>query len=481
MQRRIRFVALALLALAAAAAAAGAPKADPPPRQDDRVERLLDRVSAERIERDVRRLARFGTRHTLSSRTDPERGIGAAERWVREEFERIAAGTGGRLRVETDTFTVPQSRRIPRPAEVANVAALLPGSEPERLVLVSGHLDSRASNVLDGESDAPGANDDASGVAAVLELARILASQQLRATVLFVAFGGEEQGTLGSTRWAESAKQQGRRVEALLNNDIIGNTRGPYGARDDRRVRIFSEGLPSAEMPEETRRRASAGGENDSPSRQLARAVADVQRRYLPEFEVSLVFRRDRLLRGGDHTPFNARGFAAVRFTEMLEDWRRQHQDVRNRDGVQFGDLPQFVDFRYVASVTRLNLAALAELAWASPPPTGVRLVARLEADTTLRWEKPEDPERAGYEVLWRPLPTSWAPARPDWQVARFVGDVAEATLQVPKDDYLFAVRAVTHQGNRGLPTFAVPGRGNPAPPSAVSPREGTLARPAAG
>jgi hypothetical protein len=446
MIRRLFRLSLAI-AICAATLAARPPVA---PRVDPRVTTLVRGVSKERIQRDIERLAAFGTRHTLSATDHPSRGIGAAQRWVRQEFEQIAATSGGRLRVEVDTFTTPARGRIPRPTEISNIVATLPGTDPNRGLVVSGHLDSRATNVLDGTADAPGANDDASGVAAVLETARQMTPQSFRATVVFLVVGAEEQGLLGSRHWAEAARQANRGIEAMLNNDIIGNTRGADGTRDRRHVRVFSEGVPAAETPAAARRRASVG-ENDSLSRQLARAICDSQRRYVSPFGVTLVFRRDRYLRGGDQNSFTDRGYAAVRFTEMNEDWRHQHQNVRVRDGVSYGDLPQFVDFAYVADVTRVNLAALADLAWAPPPPAQVRLVTRLEAGTTLRWDTPADADRLGFELLWRRT------TAPDWEGARFVGAAGEATLPQSKDDTFFAVRTVSRAGNRGLPVVAAP------------------------
>jgi hypothetical protein len=420
-------------------------------RIDPRVAALVNGVSADRIRRDVEQLAAFGTRHTLSDLEHPTRGIGAAQRWVRREMEQIATASGGRLQVETDTFTRPAGGRLTRPTGIRNTVATLPGTDASRVLVVSGHLDCRATNVLDGTSDAPGADDDASGVAAVLELAWQMAPRQFRATVVFLVVGAEEQGLLGSRHWAQAARQTDRSIEAMLNNDIIGSSRGADGTQDRRHVRLFSEGVPAVETPAAARRRAAVG-ENDSPSRELARAVADAQRRYLPRFGATLVFRRDRYLRGGDQTSFTEQGYAAVRFTEMNEDWRHQHQDVRVRDSVQFGDLPQFVDFAYVADVARVNLAALADLAWAPPPPLQVRLVTRLEASTTLRWDTPADADRLGYEILWRHT------TAPDWEGARLAGSVGEVTLPQSKDDFIFAVRAVSRAGNRGLPVVAAPG-----------------------
>lgn len=359
--------------------------------------------------------------------------------------------------METDPFTVPAGGRfgLPRTTVVTNTLATLPGTDPSRILVVSGHLDSRGSNLFDGVSDAPGANDDASGVAAVLEAARAMAPLSFRATVIFMAVSGEEQGLIGSRHWAAAAHRTHLPIEAMLDNDIIGSSQGGNGVHDDRHVRLFSTGGNAVETLD-TDRTSFRDGENDSPSRQLSRAVAGVQRRCLPGFAVVPVHRHDRLFRGGDHLAFNEQGYAAVRFTEINEDLRHQHQDVRVQGGVQFGDLLQFLDFAYLASVTRLNLATLADLAWAPPPPENVRLVlgpaGLLATDTTLRWDRAADPDRLGFELLWRET------AAPDWQGEQFVGESNEATLPLSRDDFFFAVRAVSRAGNRSLPVIASSG-----------------------
>jgi hypothetical protein len=460
MNRRILTLLLGTAAVTAFSVAIAAPPVTVP-NADPRIVPLLAGVDAGRIRHDIERLVAFGTRNTLSATDDPARGVGAAQRWVHQEFERIGATAGGRLRVEDDPFMVGVTDGLPRATQITNTVATLPGTEPDRVLVVSGHLDSRGSDVMNGKLDAPGADDDASGVAAVLEMARMLAPQPLRATVVFMAVSGEEQGLYGSQHWAQAARAQKRNIEAMFTNDIIGSPHGANGVQDDQHVRIFSEAVPSTETAQATEQRLLTGADNDSPSRELARAVADAQRRYLPSFGVSLRFRRERIFRGGDHISFNEAGYAALRFTEMNEDFRHQHQNVRVQNGDQFGDLLQFVDPGYVANVTRVNLAALADLGWAPPPPAWVGLdVERTQAhpgDTVrLSWPSPADAGRLGYEVLWRETHA------PDWQGITFVGDTNQAKLSVSDDgqllnvdDYLYAVRAVSRAGNRSAAVLA--------------------------
>jgi Peptidase family M28 len=459
MNRRLLILLLGTMMLAVFSLA----RADPPeaPRADPRIVPLLAAVDAGRISRDIERLAAFGTRNTLSATDDPVRGIGAAQRWVHQELERISAASGGRLRVEDDPFTVGVADGFPRTTQITNTIATLPGTDPNRVLVVSGHLDSRGTDVMNGKVDAPGADDDASGVAAVLEMARLLAPRQLRATLVFMAVSGEEQGLYGSRHWAQAARAQTLNIEAMFTNDIIGSGRGANGVQDTEHVRVFSEAVSGIETQPATDQRLWTGSDNDSPSRELARAVADAQRRYLPGFGVALRFRRDRVFRGGDHIAFNEAGYAAVRFTEMNEDYRHQHQDVRVLNTDQFGDLLQYVNPDYVANVTRVNLAALADLGWAPPAPAWVGLdVERTPthpADMVhLSWPSPVDASRLGYEVLWRETNAA------DWQGMSFVGDTKQARLSVSSDgqllnvdDYLFAVRAVSPGGNRSVPVVA--------------------------
>ena len=306
------------------------------PKKNPQIEAVLAEVSAERIEATIRKLASFGTRHTLSDPDHPTRGIGAARRWIKSELETYARDSGGRLIVEEDSFVQAVAPRVPKPTTLVNLVATLPGDMPaskDRWLVVSGHYDSIPRPMSDVEIDAPGANDDASGTAVSMELARVMSKHHFDATLVFLAVPGEEQGLLGATHWAEKAKQEGRNIEAMITDDIVGNTEGGNGVRDNRRIRVFSEGTPANETEAQARVRRSIGGENDGTSRQLARYLKEVVELYVPNFEVTLIFRRDRYGRGGDHTPFNERGFAAVRLTEPNENFDRQHQKVEGREG----------------------------------------------------------------------------------------------------------------------------------------------------
>ena len=306
-------------------------------RRTAQVEPIVAEISPARIEATIRKLASFGTRHTLSDPDNPNRGIGAARRWIKAELESYAKESGGRLIVEEDSFVQPVAPRVPRPTTLVNLVAILPGVQPaskDRWLVVSGHYDSIPWPISDANSDAPGANDDASGTAVSMELARVMSKHHFDATLVFLAVPGEEQGLLGATHWAEKAKQEGRKIEAMITDDIVGNTQGGNGIKDNRRIRVFSEGVPSNETEAQARTRRSVGGENDGPSRQLARYIKEAGELYLNDFEVTLVFRRDRYGRGGDHIPFNERGYAAVRFTEPNENFDRQHKKVETVDGV---------------------------------------------------------------------------------------------------------------------------------------------------
>ncbi len=426
---------------------------------DIRIAAALQQVSAERIRANIERLVSFGTRLTISAQ-DPAaigagRGVGAAREWLESEFERYAKDCGGCLEVKTDTFTEPAADRIPQPAEITNVYAVLRGTDAEnakRIVLVTGHYDSRNSDTLDTKGDAPGANDDGSGTAVSLECARVLSKLKFPATIIFLTVAGEEQGLNGSHHFAKMAKDQGWNIEAVLNNDIVG---GDKSAEQDRSVvRVFSEGLPAAATEQEIRRIRGLGGENDSTSRQLARYIFDVGRTYDAGVTPMLVFRPDRYLRGGDHYSFNQQGFAAVRFTEFREDFHHQHQSVRTENGIEYGDLTKFVDFDYVAHVARLNAATLASLASAPASPANVHLLAKdLENDSTLTWKNSPGGSASGYEILWR------ATTSPEWEHVEKVGDVTRTTLKLSKDNVIFAVRAVGAQGHRSLPVVPLPER----------------------
>ncbi len=430
----------------------------PAARRDAQVAAMLSEIDARNIERMIRKLVSFGTRNTLSTQDDPARGIGAARDWIYQEFQRAARDSGGRLEVRLQSFEQQpgQFPRIQRPTKVTNVVATLRGAQPEsagRVYVVSGHYDSMCSSPTDAVCDAPGANDDASGTAAVIEMARVMSKRRFDATIVFMTVAGEEQGLVGATHFAEQAKQTNMNVEAMFTNDIVGNSLGGNGVRDRRTVRVFSEGVPSNETAEEAATRRSVGGENDSAARQLARFVKETGARYLPGFRVQMIYRRDRYLRGGDHIPFLERGFAAVRFTEPNEDYTHQHQNVRTENGVRYGDLPEFVDYAYVAQVARVNAAALAELALAPARPRDVRILTqRLTNDTDLKWEANAEPDLAGYEVVWRETTSDV------WTHSRFVGRATAYTAPgMSKDNYFFGVRAVDRAGHRSPASFPKP------------------------
>ena len=420
------------------------------------IARIVAEIDARNIERTVRQLVSFGTRNTLSAQDNPARGIGAARDWLFDEFSKLVERSGGRLTVEKQAFEQPVAARIPRPTMITNVVATLRGTQPaseNRMYVVSGHYDSMCTSPTDAECDAPGANDDASGVAAVLEMARVMSPRRFEATIVFMAVAGEEQGLLGATYYAEQAKQKNWNIGAMFTNDIVGNTRGGNGVRDPFTVRVFSEGVPSNETPEEAGIRRSVGGENDSSARQLARFIEDVGERYARGMNVWLVYRRDRYLRGGDHIPFLERGFPAVRFSETNEDYRHQHQNVRTENGVRYGDLPEYVDFPYIARVARVNAAALAALALAPALPKDVRILTkRLTNDTDLQWAANTEPDLAGYEILWRDTTS------PVWTHSRSVGTVTSFTIRgMSKDNFFFGVRAVDREGNRSPVSFPKP------------------------
>jgi acetylornithine deacetylase/succinyl-diaminopimelate desuccinylase-like protein len=428
---------------------------------DPAIAAALNQISTEHIRADIEKLVSFGTRSTISAQ-DAEaiasaRGIGAAREWIKAEFEGYSTDCGGCLEVKTDSFLQEPADRIPQATQITNVYAVLKGSDPEnakRIVLVTGHYDSRNSDILDTKGDAPGANDDGSGAAVSLECARVLSKMKFPATIIFLTVAGEEQGLNGSQHFAKLAKDQGWNIEAVLNNDIVG---GDKNAEQDRSVvRVFSEGLPAAASDQEIHRIRALGGENDSASRELARYIAEVDRAYHSQIEVKplLIFRLDRYLRGGDHSAFNQQGFAAVRFTEFRENFHHQHQNVRNENGIEYGDLSRFVDFDYVANVARLNAATLAGLASAPAPPANVRLLTKdLENDSTLTWEAPAGGRAADYEVLWR------GTSSPDWEHIQKVGNVLRTTLKLSKDNVIFAVRAVDAEGHRSPPVVPLPQR----------------------
>ncbi len=438
-------------AIAVRAAAADTPVAPPIFVSDPDIEQLVKEVSAERIQRSIFVLASFKTRHTLSDPLPSGDGIGGAAAWIRAEFNRASADADGRLKVDLDTFDQnPVPPRVPNLVSITNVVATLPG-DSDRTLVISGHYDSMASNVLDPNAAAPGADDDASGVAAVLELARVMAHHHYHATLVFLAVAGEEQGLLGSAHWAQEAKDKGTPIEAMLDNDIIGSSRSETGVVDRGTVRLFAQGVPPVKAPDDALLALIRnGGENDTPPRELARAIREDAAAYVPSLNVRIVYRTDRYLRGGDHMPFLERGFPAVRFTEAAEDYHRQHQDVRVENGVEYGDVTGHVDFSYTASVARVNGAALAVLAQAPAPPSNVQVeAARLGNDTTLRWDPPAEPG-AAHRVVWRETTS------PYWEHSL---DVPKGTDRVTlpglsKDNVVFGVESVDDAGHASFAVF---------------------------
>ncbi|MFN7182981.1 MAG: M28 family metallopeptidase [Thermomonas haemolytica] len=424
----------------------------PPPADLPLLDTLGRAPSATNIERDVRTLVGFGTRHTLSDTVSATRGIGAARRWVFDEFTRISKACGGCLEVRYVSGMVQGEPRIPGPVEVVSVIAIQRGSvDPNRYVMMSGDIDSRVSDVMDATSDAPGANDNASGLAGTLEAARVLSQHRFAGSIVYAALSGEEQGLYGGKFLAEEARRQGWRIEAVLNNDMIGNIHGIDGVVDNRTARVFSEGTRATETAEEARARRFTGGELDSPSRNLARYIARMAG-HVPNLDVMMVNRLDRFGRGGHHRPFNEQGYPAVRVMEAHENYDRQHQDLRVENGHRYGDTLDGVDFAYAAKLTALNVVTLAGLASAPPPPADVHIAGAVSADTMLRWKRPPAAQAsnlAGYRVYWR-LTTD-----PQWTHSRWVGDVEAATLKnTIIDDYFFGVSAVAKDGSESPVVF---------------------------
>lgn len=425
-----------------------------PQKPEKELRKLLREIDRERLRATVGRLTRFGTRHTLSSQTDPVRGIGAATEWVYAQMQAIAATSGGRMTVQKQSFVQPVSPRIPAPTTITNVIATLRGTAaPERVYVITGHLDSRVTDVMDFTSDAPGADDDASGVAVVLELARVFATRQTSGTLVFAAVSGEEQGLYGSTHMAAQMKAAGTDVQGMFSNDIVGASSAWDGSRPDpRTLRLFVEGVPTAETPAEASVRQSIGGENDGPSRQLGRFAKDVAENDATDMKVWVIWRRDRFLRGSDHIPFLRNGYPAARFTEPRENFNHQHQNTRVENGVQFGDLTEFLDFDYLTRVAKVNGATLWSLAQGPGTPKNVKIVtAALTNDTTLTWSRGTDAGLAGYEVVWRETTS------PYWTHAIDVGDVITATIGLSKDNVQFGLRAVDREGRRSPVAFPQP------------------------
>ena len=422
---------------------------------DPEIFKMVNEVKTENLEAIVKKLVSFGTRHTLSDTKSNTRGIGAAQRWVKSEFDKYALASNGRLTSKIDYFTIKSDgKRISVDSELGNVMATLKGTDPtdDRVLIISGHLDSRASDVMDAKSDAPGANDDGSGVACVMELARIMSQREFPFTLIFVAVVGEEQGLYGAKHLADIAKEQKWNLIAMLNNDMIGNSLSSgTQLRDNTQVRVFSETIPYTETEAEAKMRKATNRDNDSPSRQLARYIKTVTQQYVPQLDIQLVYRNDRFLRGGDHTPFSQNGFTAIRFCEMNENYDHQHQNVRKENNIQYGDLPEFMDFEYMRKVTCSNLATFSNLAWSPKAPENVGIeVKELTNSSVLVWQAPQGKPVFGYTILIRETSAS------HWQKAVFT---KENKIEIPysKDNYFFAVQSVDALGHASLPVFPIP------------------------
>jgi Peptidase family M28 len=445
-------IALSLASVAATSMAQPPTLPSPPP-----IEKMLSEISAKRIEANIRTLVGFGTRSTLSDTVSDTRGIGAARRWIKNTLDTCNKANGNRMTVAFDTHLAPVSPRIAKPTEVVNIVATLPGAQAQstnRLYVVSGHYDSMPTLPTDSTTDAPGANDDASGTAAVIELACVMSKYEFDATIIFMAVAGEEQGLIGARFWAQAANARGANIAGMITNDIIGNTKGADGTIERNRVRLFAAGVPAQkDLPDAVIALLRTGGENDLPTRQLARHIKSSAEKYLTDMKVDIIYRRDRYLRGGDHLPFLDLGYAAVRLTEPNENWQHQHQNPRIENGKQYGDLPEYVDFDYVAKVARVNAAALASLALAPASPSSVQMeTLQLENNTTLRWAANTEPDIAGYRIVWRDT------TAPFWQHQKDVGNVTRATIVgVSKDNAIFGVVAVDKAGFASPAVYPVP------------------------
>jgi hypothetical protein len=422
------------------------------------IQKMIKEVSPQNIKAIDLKLVSFGSRNTLSEQDNPTRGIGAARDWIFGQFQQISKDCGGCLDVQKQAFTQPKAARVPEPTTLTNVYAILKGTtDPDRVYVVSGHYDSMCTSPTDAKCDSPGANDDGSGTAVSLELARVMSKHKFDATIIFMCVPGEEQGLLGSTHYADEAAKAKMNIEAMLDNDIVGGVTSQKNSPNRNRVRVFSEGVPTSETPQEAATRRSVGGENDSISRQLARYVkeqTDLYSKEMKGFNAWMIYRRDRYGRGGDHEPFLTNGYAAVRFTESDEDFTHQHQTVRTENGIFYGDTPEYVDFDYIASVARVNLITLASLASAPAKPKNVTINARQSNDTLMKWDTSTDPDLAGYEIVWRDT------SSPEWTNSVSVGNVTTYTVKgISKDNFFFGLRAVDKEGNKSQVVYPHSGR----------------------
>lgn len=436
--------------------AAQSAMAPPPPGEVMRIHEIVEAVTAERIEQDIQTLVDFGTRHTASETQSDTRGIGAARRWIFDEFERISADCGGCLEVMYISEVIEGETRIPNPVDVVSVVAIQRGSiDPDRYVFMSGDIDSRVTDNMNATSDSPGANDNASGVAGTLEAARVLSQYDFAGSIIYAALAGEEQGLFGGRIVADHALENDWRIKAVLNNDMIGNIAGIDGVIDNSTIRVFSEGTRAVETEREARIRRFTGGEVDSPSRNIARFIDQTADQYVPNLDVMMIYRLDRFGRGGHHRPFNDAGIPGVRLMETHEHYDRQHQDLRNEDGRHYGDTIEYVDFDFAAKATALNAASLALMADAPPFPADVSISGAVQPSTTLSWSLPPEDQRdnlAGYRVHWR-LTDS-----PQWTWSRWVGMSDEFTLEnIVIDNYYFGVSAVAENGSETPVVFPGP------------------------
>jgi Zn-dependent M28 family amino/carboxypeptidase len=421
-----------------------------PPQLDSRIYDIISAASSARVEADIRTLAGFGTRNTFSDTISDTRGIGAARRWIKAEFDQISAECGGCLEVFYQTIMVPASRRVPEETAVVSVVAIQRGTlNPNQYVLMAGDIDSRASGGNDGETEAPGANDNATGMAGAIEAARLLTKHSFPTSIVYAGLSAEEQGLYGGQKLAAVAVEEGWDIIAVLNNDMIGNTEGIDGIKDNTTFRVFSEPVPATDSLSDHQRRRTRGGEVDGPSRQIARYVDRIADLYFPNLDAKMVYRLDRFGRGGHHRPFNDVGFPGVRIMETHENYNRQHQDIRVEDGIEYGDVVEWVDFDYTAKVTALNAAVLASMAWAPLAPANVTVGGSNRPSTILSWELSDDPNLAGYKVYWRDT------TAPQWEHFRWAGMVDSYTLEnVIIDNYLFGVAAVSKDGNESAVVF---------------------------
>lgn len=425
-----------------------------PPQSDDRIYQIIENISADRIETDIRKLVSFGTRNTLSDTVSDTRGIGAARRWIKSEFDKISKECKDCLEVSFQRNLVKEgtNSRIKKDVEIVNVIAIQRGTKyPNRYIIMSGDIDSRPSFASDGETDSPGANDNASGVAGALEAARVLSQYQFENSIVYAALSGEEQGLFGGQFMAKEAKEKGWNIIGVLNNDMIGNIEGIDGVIDNTSFRVFSEPTPVTETDRQRNQRRYFGGEVDGPSRQLARYVERMTSQYITNLKAMMIYRLDRFGRGGHHKPFNDEGFAGVRIMETHENYNRQHQDIREENGIKYGDVIEGVNFKYAAKLTAVNAITMAGLAWAPEAPQALRIGGAVRPSTRLAWDMSEDEHLAGYKVYWRET------TAPQWQNARYVGKVSEFVLEnIVIDNYFFGVSAVSKEGQESVVSFPV-------------------------